>query len=83
MPLDAWQVYQAVIQYDTSKWDQFNLDPKTNNGRQIDKLIAWTIDDAGEMDWLLAQGVSGVITDDVPMLRDAAQFAQLPLGDDS
>ena len=83
LTFDAWQVYQAVIQFDTSKWDQFNLDPKTNNGRQIDKLIAWTIDDAGEMDWLLAQGVSGVITDDVPMLRDAARFAQLPLGDDS
>jgi glycerophosphoryl diester phosphodiesterase len=74
-----WHVYQTIIQYDTQKWDQFNLDPKTNQGRQIDKLIAWTIDDANEMDWLLTQGVSGVITDDVPMLREAAEAAELPL----
>lgn len=78
LTLESWNVYRSVIEYDTGRWDQFNLDPKTNQGRQIDKLIAWTIDDAGEMDWLLAQGVSGVITDDVPMLRDAVQFAQLP-----
>jgi glycerophosphoryl diester phosphodiesterase len=74
-----WHVYQTIVEYDIHRWDQFNLDPRTNKGRQIDKLIAWTIDDRNELDWLLMQGVSGVITDDIPMLRDAAQFHRLPL----
>jgi glycerophosphoryl diester phosphodiesterase len=74
-----WHVYQTIIQYDTHRWDQFNLDPRANNGHQIEKLIAWTIDDRDEMDWLLAQGVSGVITDDIPMLRAANELAQLPV----
>ena len=79
--LQPWHVYQTImcIGFDVRKWDQFNLDPTINRGCQIDKLIAWTIDDRNELDWLLMQGVSGVITDDVPMLRDAAQAAQLPL----
>jgi len=74
-----WHVYQKIIEYDVHRWDEFNLNPKTNKGRQIDKLIAWTIDDRDELDWLVAQGVSGVITDDVPMLREAANAATLPL----
>jgi hypothetical protein len=79
LTFEPWQVYQSVIGYDLPRWDQFNFDPTTNKGRQIDKLITWTIDDRDELDWLLMQGVSGVIADDVPMLRDAAQAAQLPL----
>ena len=74
-----WHVYTKVIEYDTDRWARFNLDPKANRGRQIDKLIAWTTSDQAEIDWLLQQGVSGVITDDVPVLRDAARFNQLPL----
>jgi glycerophosphoryl diester phosphodiesterase len=74
-----WHVYQKIIEYDVRRWDEFNLNPKTNKGRQIDKLIAWTIDDRDELDWSVAQGVSGVITDDVPMLREAANAATLPL----
>jgi glycerophosphoryl diester phosphodiesterase len=79
LTFEPWKVYSSLIGYDTGQWNRFNLDPKTNQGRQIDKLIVWTIDDRDEMDWLLAQGVSGMITDDIPLLRDAVQFAQLPL----
>lgn len=73
-----WHVYKTIVEYDVHRREQFNLDPKANEGRQIEKLIVWTIDDRDELDWLVMQGVSGVITDDVPMLRDVVRFHRLP-----
>ena len=62
-PLLGWPTYRETIAYDIKRWNEVNADPKKfNAGQKIDYLIAWTIDDADEMQCLETMGVSGIIT---------------------
>jgi glycerophosphoryl diester phosphodiesterase len=60
------------------RWEAFNLNPRVNQGRQIDRLIAWTLNDPAEMAELVRLGVSGIITDDIPALRKVVDAANVP-----
>jgi glycerophosphoryl diester phosphodiesterase len=72
---EPWETYRKVIEYDIQRWEEYNLNPNLNKGNQISKLIAWTINDINEMKWLIQQGVSGIITDDIAMMKSAVAAA--------
>ncbi len=46
----------------------YNLNPRVNQGQQVEWLLAAVRDDALVMQVLLDTGVSGIITDGVPAL---------------
>ena len=76
--LAPFDVYEDVMRYDVKRWEAFNLNPHVNQGRQIDRLIAWTLNDPAEMAELVRLGVSGIITDDIPTLRNVVDAAGVP-----
>ena len=61
--------YNAFVANDVARLEPFNLNPRVNEGHQIERLLASAHDDVSEMANLVAIGVSGVITDDVVALR--------------
>jgi len=62
---NAWEVYREVIEYDLARWRE--------SGAAIEMLVAWTINDPAELAFLVEKGVSGIITDDIPMLKRIAK----------
>ncbi len=58
----------APMLRELKNWDAFNFNPLANGGRQIDWVIAGTINDATEQLWLIEEEISGIVTDDIPQL---------------
>jgi glycerophosphoryl diester phosphodiesterase len=71
-----WRTYRRVIEYDIGKWRLVNSEPgKYNDGKKVDWLVAWTINERDEMECLASMGVSGIITDEIELLIAVAQSA--------
>jgi len=77
---DGFVDFAATVAGEARSWDAFNFNPARNHGEQIEKLLCQTTNEPIEMTWLVDQEVSGVLTDDVAGLVDAARRAGLPLG---
>ncbi len=65
----AFEDYNAFVAHDVARLEPFNLNPRENQGHQVERLLATVQDDVPEMESLVAMGVSGIITDDVNALR--------------
>jgi hypothetical protein len=65
----AFEDYNAFVAHDVARLEPFNLDPRENQGHQVERLLAAIQDDVSEMESLVALGVSGIITDAVNALR--------------
>jgi glycerophosphoryl diester phosphodiesterase len=71
-----WRVYRRTIDYDIGRWNRVNSDPsRFNAGVKINALVAWTINNKDEMQCLIKMGVTGIITDQIKDLVDAAKAA--------
>ena len=67
----AWRLYKRTIAYDIERWSEVNGDTATQNaGQRIEQLIAWTVNDREELECLVRMNVSGIITDEVKILRE-------------
>ncbi len=66
---DLTSVVSPMI-VDLTNWDAFNFNPSANLGRQIDWVIAGTINDATEQRWLVDEEISGIVTDEIPQLLE-------------
>lgn len=69
--------YYYAVSHDVAQMESFNLNPIVNQGHQIERLLVRVKDMPVEMQGMLEMGVSGIITDDVPALRDAISKAGL------
>lgn len=36
---------------------------------RVDRVVAWTFNDAAELAWLMARGVDAVLTDDIALMK--------------
>ena len=60
--------YVGFVADDVGRLDPYNLNPRVNQGHQVEWLLAAVRVNALVMQVLLDTGVSGIITDDVPAL---------------
>jgi glycerophosphoryl diester phosphodiesterase len=68
--IGAWLAYKRVIGYDIKRANEVNGDPGARNaGQRIDYLIAWTVNEEDELKCLVRTNVSGVITDEIELMR--------------
>ncbi len=71
-----WRTYRRTIEYDIGKWRLVNSDPaKYNDGKPVEWLVAWTINERDERACLVDMGVSGIITDEIELLGTVATSA--------
>jgi glycerophosphoryl diester phosphodiesterase len=69
----AWANYRRTISYDIKQWNLVNGNVASKNaGVNIDSLISWTINKHDEMKCLSSMGVTGIITDKIETLVNAA-----------
>jgi len=70
--------YYKFVAHDVGRIEPYNLNPRENNGHQVERFLVAVRDDAPEMQVLIEMGVSGIITDDVPALRGVLAKASRP-----
>jgi hypothetical protein len=73
LTLFPWAVYQSVIEYDVRRWREVRA--AASGDKSIDMLVAWTVNDREELEWLVGQGVSGIITDEIRLLNSLGKGA--------
>jgi hypothetical protein len=63
------------VAHDVARLEPYNLNPRENQGHQVEHLLTMVADDVPEMESLVAMGVSGIIADDVTALRGVLDAA--------